>query len=72
MTEPSLGTRALLLIRLGAHCGDMVSVDKLAHSYHLPPERVRAALQALWDEGYVRCELGADGLIHAAQDVTKG
>lgn len=64
---PSLGMKALLLIRLDAHAGEMVPVDTLASMYRLQPQAVRAGLLALHAEGYVRCRLGADGVIDAAQ-----
>lgn len=42
-------------------------VQTLCAFHAMPEPTVRAALQALWDKGYVRCTLGADGLICAAQ-----
>lgn len=67
VTYPSLGAQALLLIRLTARAGQCVPVQTLCAFHAMPEPTVRAALQALWDKGYVRCTLGADGLICAAQ-----
>lgn len=67
MTAPSLGTQALLLVRLTARAGQCVPVQTLCAFHAMPEPTVRAALQALWDKGYVRCTLGSDGLICAAQ-----
>lgn len=68
----SLGTQAALLIRLDARLGEWVAVDVLAGYHHLSHGAVRAALQQLWDAGYVRCSLDADGLIAAAQATALG
>ena len=65
--KPSLGLQALMLIRLDAHAGELVSVDTLASTYRLTHEAVRAALLCLHTAGYATCELGADGVIHAAK-----
>lgn len=65
--SPSLGTLALLLIRLDGRADQMVPVHTLAQTHRMSVERVRAGLQALWDQGYVHCEIGPDGQIHAAQ-----
>lgn len=72
---PSLGTLALLLIRLDGRCGDpepWVKVDALAATHRMPLETVRAGLQSLWNDGHVRCMLGADGLIERARSAVKG
>lgn len=67
--RPSLGTMALLLIRLDARAGDAqrwLSVHDLAALHRMPLDAVRAGLQALWDDRYIVCQLGADGQIAAA------
>lgn len=68
----SLGMRALLLIRLDGRQGEWVAVQVLAATHSLPAPVVREGLQSLWDEGYVRCRLGPDGLIEAAMSAVKG
>lgn len=64
---PSLGMQALMLIRLDAHAGDLVSVDTLASTYRLTHDAVRAALLCLHTAGYAKVELGTDGVINAAK-----
>ena len=66
MSGVSLGTRALLLIRLDGRLGQHVSVETLAACHRLRPDVVREGLQSLWDEGCVRCPRGAGGLIGPA------
>lgn len=68
---PSTGTLALLLIRLGARCGQMVPVSELASTYRLPAARVRAALRELADQGHVRVTVGDDGRIMSAQSAVE-
>lgn len=53
----SLGTQALLLIRLDARSHEFVAVAEMAKYLQLPVEQVRVELQALWDQGYVQCEM---------------
>lgn len=71
-TTVSLCLRALLLIRLDGREGEYVGVDTLAQVHRLTPEQVRAGLFALHAEGYVRCRLGADGLIDSACSAVRG
>jgi DNA-binding GntR family transcriptional regulator len=68
----TMGTMALMLIRLDARAGQAVPVADLATHYGVREELVREALQQLWDAGYARCELGADGLISTATSTGKG
>lgn len=71
-TVPSLGLRALLLIRLDGHAGEFVTVQTLASTYRLTPASVRAGLLSLHVEGYVTCHLAPDGEICAARSVAAG
>ncbi len=65
--KPSLGLQALMLIRLDARAGELVSVDTLASTYRVTAQAVRAALLALHVAGYAKVELGADDVINAAK-----
>lgn len=73
----TLGTMALMLIRLEERQGQYVSVAELAATYGLSEELVRQALDKLWDEGYVQCQRLAQseadvGVIEAACSVARG
>lgn len=48
----SIGEQALILIRLDARHGEVVSVDDLSVYLRLPAERVRQRILELWHQGY--------------------
>lgn len=52
----SISQRAVILIRLDARRGEVVSVTDLAAHMGLAPEVIQQRIQELWDEGWATPE----------------
>ncbi|HOW46661.1 MAG TPA: hypothetical protein P5305_08980 [Rubrivivax sp.] len=67
MKNEPLSAQAQLLNLLLLFRSQHVPVDTLAARARMSEIVVRAVLQELWDQGYVTCTIGADGMICAAR-----